>query len=342
MDISQSTFYRCRAQQQIDCRCRYAPARGEPVQQLRATGGIGGQRAGRAAGAAAIAGADFESVARRITERFGALPKQLQRIARFALDAPEDFALGTAAQLAAMIGVQPSALVRFANAVGFDGFADLRHVFRAQLRTRPQSYRERIASLRHRAPGVTSPEAVLQSHVEQAIRELQHFPSVRGDTLERAVDLLASAPHVHLLAARRSFPVAGYLAYALSQLDRPVQLLDGIGGMNREFAARIARDDVLLAVSFRNYTGEVVEIADSCHARGVRVIAITDSALSPLARVSTLAFTLGDDGGVAFRSLVEPIVLAQALVVAVGHRLAESAGKPARDRRRAAVRARGR
>jgi DNA-binding MurR/RpiR family transcriptional regulator len=120
----------------------------------------------------------------------------------------------------------------------------------------------------------------------------------------------------------------------LSQLDRRVQLLDGIGGMNRELAARIPRDDVLVAVSFRNYTGEVIEIADSCHARGVRVIGITDSTLSPLARASTLAFTLGDDGGVAFRSLVEPIVLAQALVVAVGHRLAEVSGRRAGRRAR--------
>jgi DNA-binding MurR/RpiR family transcriptional regulator len=272
--------------------------------------------------------ADFDSVARRITERFNALPRQLQRIARFALDAPEDFALGTAAELAQMIGVQPSALIRFANAVGFDGFADLRHVFRAQLRTRPPSYRERIADLRHRSPGSTAPFAVLQSHIEQAIGELQRFPStIRSDTLEQAVDLLAAAPQIHLLAARRSFPVASYLAYALSQLDRRVQLLDGIGGMNRELAARIAPEDVLVAVSFRSYTGEVIEIADSCRSRGVRVIGITDSTLSPLARVSTLSFTLGDDGRVAFRSLVEPIVLAQALVVAVGHRLTEQPGK---------------
>jgi DNA-binding MurR/RpiR family transcriptional regulator len=309
--------------------------------QPRVTGGIDAERSRGAARPPAGAVDDFEAVSRRITERFGALPKQLQRIARFALDAPEDFALGTAAELAELIGVQPSALVRFANAVGFDGFAGLRHVFRAQLRTRPPTYRERIASLRHRAPGVTAPEAVLQSHVEQAIGELQHLPSsVRADTLARAVDLLASAPHIHLLAARRSFPVASYLAYALTQLERRVQLLDGVGGMNRELAARIAREDLLLAVSFRNYTGEVIEIADSCQARGVRVIGITDSALSPLARVSTLAFTLGDDGGVPFRSLVEPIVLAQALVVAVGHRLAETAGKPPRRRARAVGRAR--
>jgi DNA-binding MurR/RpiR family transcriptional regulator len=281
---------------------------------------------------------DFESVSRRITERFSALPRQLQQIARFALDAPEDFALGTAAELAQMIGVQPSALVRFANAIGFDGFADLRHVFRTQLRTRPPSYSERIADLRHRSPGSTAPFAVLKAHVDQAIGELQHLPStIRTDVLTQAVDLLATAPQIHLLAARRSFPVASYLAYALSQLDRRVQLLDGIGGMNREFAARIAREDVLVAVSFRNYTGEVVEIADSCHARGVRVIGVTDSTLSPLARVCTLTFTLGDDGRVAFRSLVEPIVLAQVLVVAVGHRLAELAARGRSGRARGAA-----
>jgi DNA-binding MurR/RpiR family transcriptional regulator len=273
------------------------------------------------------AAADFASVARRISDRYSDLPKQLQRIARFALDAPEDFALGTTAQLAETIGVQPSALVRFANAVGFGGFADLRHVFRGQLRSRPPSYRERIAGLRQRTSQGITPAAVLHEHVEQAIRELQHFPSVIPDkALTRVVDMLATAPQVHLLAARRSFPVAAYLAYALNQLDRRVHLLDGVGGMNREFAARIAREDVLVAISFRNYTGEVVEIADSCRGRGVRVVAITDSTLSPLARASTLAFALRDDGGVAFRSLVEPIVLAQALVVAVGHRLAELAG----------------
>ena len=298
--------------------------------QLRSAAGSNGARsaAARRAASKAADDTDFASVSRLITERFSTLPRQLQQIARFALDAPEDFALGTAAELAQMIGVQPSAMVRFANAVGFDGFADLRHVFRGQLRTRPPSYRERIASLRHRAPASSAPDAVLQTHVEQAIHDLQNLPAaIRGETLARAVDVLAAAPQIHLLAARRSFPVASYLAYALSQLERRVQLLDGIGGMNRELAARIARDDVLVAVSFRNYTGEVIEIADSCRARGVRVIGITDSTLSPLARVSTLAFTLGDDGRVAFRSLVDPIVLAQVLVVAVGHRLADSASR---------------
>jgi DNA-binding MurR/RpiR family transcriptional regulator len=273
--------------------------------------------------------ADFEELSRRITARFTELPRQLQRIARFALDAPEDFALGTAAQLAELIGVQPSALVRFASAIGCDGFADMRGLFRTQLRSRTPSYRERIDQLRTRAPAATAPGAVLRSQIGQAVTELQQFASALDDqALAQAVKLLAQAPQIYVLAARRSFPVAAYLAYALNQLERRCLLLDGVAGMNRELAARIAADEVLVAISFRNYTGEVVEIADTCRARGVAVIGITDSTLSPLARVSSLSFALGDDGGVAFRSLVEPIVLAQSMVVAVGHQLAEQASRP--------------
>jgi DNA-binding MurR/RpiR family transcriptional regulator len=270
----------------------------------------------------------YEELATRITAQFPDLPRQLQRIARFALDAPDDFALGTAAQLAELIGVQPSALVRFANAVGCNGFADLRQLFRSQLRAQTLTYRERIARLRSRAPGQTSPEAVFRAQVGQAIDELHGFQHALDErALARAVELIATAPQVHLLAARRSFPVAAYLAYALNQLEVHTRLLDGIGGMNREFAARIRPEEVLIAISFRNYTGEVVEIADSCSQRGSSVIAITDSKLSPLVRVSTLSFTIGDNGGAAFRSLVEPVVLAQSLVVAVGHRLAERSGR---------------
>lgn len=275
----------------------------------------------------------YEELATRISAQFPDLPRQLQRIARFALDAPEDFALGTAAQLAELIGVQPSALVRFANAVGCDGFAELRQLFRTQLRAQTLTYRERIARLRSRAPSQTSPEAVFRAQVGQAIDELHRFQhAIDERMLAQAVELIASAPQVHLLAARRSFPVAAYLAYALNQLEVRTHLLDGVGGMNREFAARIQPAEVLIAISFRNYTGEVVEIADNCNRRGVPVVAITDSKLSPLGRVSTLGFAIGDDGGAAFRSLVEPIVLAQSLVVAVGHKLAERGARARRGK----------
>jgi len=128
----------------------------------------------------------------------------------------------------------------------------------------------------------------------------------------------------------RAFPVACYLSYALAQLELPVTLLDSVGGMVREQARAMRKGEVLVAVSFRNYSPEVIELAADAHRRGVDVIVITDSPVSPLARGATVAFDLGDPSDRPFRSLVEPICLAQALVVSVGHQLAEL--KPATTR----------
>ena len=110
--------------------------------------------------------------------------------------------------------------------------------------------------------------------------------------------------------------------------------------MNREFARMAGRKDLLIAVSFRNYTPETVDIAQACHDRGVPVIAITDTPLSPTVRSATVAFELGDDSSRAFRSLVEPLCLAQAIVVSVGHHLAERNGASRKAARAEPARAR--
>jgi DNA-binding MurR/RpiR family transcriptional regulator len=73
-----------------------------------------------------------------------------------------------------------------------------------------------------------------------------------------------------VLAYRRSFPVACYLAYALGQLELGAELLNGMGGMNPVYAERLTRKDALVVVSFRNYAAEGVDIAAACHTRSVR------------------------------------------------------------------------
>ncbi len=89
-------------------------------------------------------------------------------------------------------------------------------------------------------------------------------------------------------------------------------------------------------MSFRNYSPEVIELAADAWRRGIDVVVITDSAVSPLARSATVAFDLGDASDRPFRSLVEPLCLAQALVVSVGHELTAPAParRAARTRRR--------
>ncbi|HET9047277.1 MAG TPA: MurR/RpiR family transcriptional regulator [Casimicrobiaceae bacterium] len=267
----------------------------------------------------------YDNLRDAITDRYAALPRQLQRVAEVALERPHDLALKTVAVLADDAGVQPSTLVRFANAMGFGGFSAMQEVFRTHLLEVSLPYRERIARMRAaRANGGNQPADILHGFIAESISGLEHLPATLAPgTLDAAVRLIANAQRIDVLAYRRSFPVACYLAYALNQLELSAQLLNGVGGMNEVYARRLGRKDALIVVSFRNYTAEGVAIATACHARGVSVLAITDGPLSPLKPIARVCLEIGDDGRKPFRSLVEPMCLAQALVVSVGHRMAD-------------------
>lgn len=274
----------------------------------------------------------YEELRDAITDRYALLPRQLQRVALVALERPHDLALSTIAVLAGAAGVQPSTLVRFANALGFDGFSAMQQVFRKHLIEVSLPYRERIARTRAaHAGGGNQPSDILRAFVAESTSGLEHLQgSIAPGILEAAVRLISNARRIDVLAYRRSFPVACYLAYALDQLELAAQLLNGVGGMNEVYARRLGRKDALIVVSFRNYTAEGVAIATDCHARNVPVLAITDGPLSPLKRVARVCLEIGDDGGKAFRSLVEPLCVAQVLVVSVGHRLADRGKAPQR------------
>src|SRR5262249_2743768 len=91
---------------------------------------------------------DFETLRALIVERREVLPKRLAQVAVYALDNPDEIAFGTAASVAGSAAVQPSTLVRFAQAFGYQGFSELQEVFRSRLRERVPSYDERLARMR--------------------------------------------------------------------------------------------------------------------------------------------------------------------------------------------------
>lgn len=273
-----------------------------------------------------------DDLARAITAAYPALPNRLQVIARFALDHPDQMALATVAEIARQAQVPPSAIIRFAKALGFAGFLALQRVYRERLVERSESYRERIVALRRRGRGE---DQLVPQLVDSAIGELERLrEGVDAARLREAARLVLRAQRTYTLAQRRAFPVAAYLAYGLAQLDVQAFLLDGVGGLVIQQAALLREGDLLIVASFRNYSPEVVEAAARCRRSGVPVIALTDQAVSPLAESATLRFDLGDNLALPFRSLVAPMCAAQALVMAVGYAQAE---KP----RRGTARSRG-
>ena len=263
----------------------------------------------------------YDDLHRRIVARHGDLSRQLQRIAAFALENPNDMALETVAAIAGRVEVQPSSLIRFAKAFGFSGFTEMQRVFRRRLVDGASDYRERIRSIDDAAmaDGNGAAPPLLRAYAEGSIAALHHLVDrTDRDDFERAVKIMAAADTVHLAAQRRSFPVAAYLAYAMSQIGKPNVLLDGAGGMFFQQARNVRPGDALVAVSSRTYSSEVVELVKGARAREILVLAITDSPLSPLVPHADVCLEVEEIQVHSFRSLSAAMTLALALVVALG------------------------
>jgi DNA-binding MurR/RpiR family transcriptional regulator len=147
--------------------------------------------------------------------------------------------------------------------------------------------------------------------------------SIDRPTIAAAADRLVAADEVFLLAQRRAFPVAFYLAYALGRLEKRYRLLDGTGGLMQQQAAQARPSDTILAISFTPYSQDVIDIALERSEAGVPIVGITDSPLSPLAMAASVFFEVPHQGDQPFRSLVAPLCLAQTLMVTVGQKMAE-------------------
>lgn len=262
-----------------------------------------------------------------ITEQFPKLSRRLQDIARFALDNPRDLAIETVAVIARRAGVQPSAMIRFANTFGFSGYSEMQRVFQSALLERVPSYNERMrqSMAMDDSGSPNNASEILQEFCASNVVSLRHLADVVPPAqLETALDMLSEAQVIHLLALRRSFPVAAYLAYALSHSERRAHLLTGTAGLLGEQAGLMTPADLLLTVSATPYAPETVATVEQAARRGVPIIAITDSPVSPIARLATLSFCVHDAELRGFRSLTATLCLAQSLAVGLALRAARA------------------
>ncbi len=261
----------------------------------------------------------YDALREEIAQRYPGLSDRLRLIAEFALDHPTDMALGTVAEVAARAKVQPSAIVRFAHAVGYGGFTELQQVFRSRLVAGAvPSYRERIDGLR-RDGGFrdsNSPHELLSRFASEGTVSLENLQeSVREADLTRAIAFMANASTIYVLGLGGSFPVAAHLTYVLRRLGRRAVLLDGLGNVLADHVLTATRRDVVVAISFRPYNPETVQLTPEFHARGVPIVAVTDSLLSPIVSGADVVFEIPDMPEAALRTMVAPMCLVQSLAV---------------------------
>ncbi len=262
---------------------------------------------------------DFRTLRQLIVERRDGLPRRLLQAADFAVSHPQELAFGRVGDVARQAGVQPSAMIRFAQALGYRGFSDLQAVFLAHARERWPDYQERVAAL---DAGTERKSAdLLRGFMQAAVASVERLDdTIDRAALQRAVAVLAAAETIHLMGTRRSFAVTAYLTYALRRLGVRCEPVEQPGGLGPEQAALLDPRDAALAVSFTPYAPQTLELAAAAAARGVPVVAITDSPFSPLVRLATVWLEVADADHAGFRSLAGTLTVAATLAVAIAAR----------------------
>ncbi len=147
------------------------------------------------------------------------------------------------------------------------------------------------------------------------------------------VRLIGAAETIYVVGFRRAFPVASYLAYSLQQAGKRIIFVDGVAALQRQQVRSITAKDLLLAVSFAPYAEETVQVVEGATERKAKIVAISDSLVSPVAKPADVVLQVREQEIRKFRSLAATICLAQALVIAyVFDQTGE--GRPAAPKRR--------
>ena len=274
---------------------------------------------------------DYEGLIRVIHERYEEMSKSYQRIAVYLTQNPNDVAVLSVSAIAERCEVHASNVVRFAQALGYDGFKSLQGLFQKRLSTAAPGFEARVKALEKElgARKDRSERGFLHDLVVRDIASLQNLlVEVSEADLKKPVTLLEKAEVIYLLGQLRSAPVVDLLRYILTMLGKRCVLLDPSGGLATHMARAIRKTDLLFAVSFRFYATEVVNIVDEAAKRRIPVIAISDSTLSPVAKAANVLLAVPEHEYTFSRSLAAPMCLAQALTVALAARLQKNSVNP--------------
>ena len=248
----------------------------------------------------------------QIEQQHANMPKRLREIGNFVLGHPEAIALSTLAELAAETDIATSAFVRFAQTLGFDGFSQMQALFRQQVRSSWPQYASRLSDMADVDPADHF-EALSVSAVE-SINRLSNTVSM--EHLETAVWKLTDAETIWFAAGGRAKPVTVYMSYVLTKLGiRSQEFREAPAEAMRELNL-VGPRDVLLVVSFAPYGELTVKLAQEAASRGVKIISITDTMVSPAALDTTLLVT--EENIFGFRSLCATMNLAQYLAIETG------------------------
>ncbi len=249
----------------------------------------------------------------RINENFARMSKGQKAIASYIYDNFEQAAFMTAAKIGAEVGVSESTVVRFATFIGYDGFPE----FQRDLETFIQDKLSSVSQIDFRY-GKSSQSDILNSVLGSDIEKIQHtIENLDPNAFETAVDFMLNAKHVYIMGLRSCEPLARFLHFYLSMV-RPDVILISTTSVTETFEQmiRVNEEDCVVGISFPRYSMRTLKALEFAKDRSAKVVSITDSVYSPLNLYSSCNLLARSDMVSIVDSLVAPLSVINALVVA--------------------------
>ena len=252
-----------------------------------------------------------------IQERMPTLSKGQRRVAQFILDAYDKAAFMTASRLGETVQVSESTVVRFAAELGCGGYPNMQRALQEMVRSKLTSI-QRIEVANDRLSGQDVLSTVMQADMELIRATLTE---VDRERFSRAVDAILAARHIYILGLRSSAALADFLGFYFQMIFDNVHVVHtSSSGEIFEQLLRVGPEDVVIGLSFPRYSSRTVQALRFARDRGAGVVALTDSETSPLAETATELLLAQSDMASFVDSLVAPLSLVNALIVAVGRR----------------------
>ncbi|MBP3683985.1 MAG: MurR/RpiR family transcriptional regulator [Oscillospiraceae bacterium] len=249
-----------------------------------------------------------------LKEKESTFSKGQKRISRYITEAYDKAAFMTANRLGKTVGVSESTVVRFAVDLGFDGYPSMQKAMQEMVLNRLTSV-QRIEVANNRFGDQDVVSMVIHSDMEK-LRQTGEM--VSREEFKAAVNAILKAKRVYILGVRSVAPLANFLGYYLNYMFNNVHEITGFSaGEMFEKIVGVNSEDVVIAFSFPRYSSSTTKGAQYCRSAGATVIGITDSRVSPLGVNSDHVLIAKSDMVSLVDSLVAPLSLVNALIVAI-------------------------
>ncbi|MCI8892653.1 MAG: MurR/RpiR family transcriptional regulator [Eubacterium sp.] len=250
----------------------------------------------------------------RINERYSTMSKGQKLLATYITDHYDKAVFLTAAKLGEVVGVSESTVVRFAAHLGYKGYPQFVKALEELVRTRLDSAREVEVTY-----GRISRSKVLESVLKTDMERLKGtFEKIDQNAFELAVETILTARRIYIIGIRSCAPLASFLAFYLNLiLEDVIQLHTNSSSELFEQMVRISKEDVIIGISFPRYSLRTLKALEFANNRSAKVITLTDSVHSPMNLYSSCNLIAESDMASIVDSLVAPLSVINALIVAL-------------------------